>query len=203
MLYIYASFLFLIRFPLFSSISYKKNCFNPSYFISDAIFIPLVDKFKKVYLTSRLSQSARHTSYLSVDKIFYPSRRLVRKLYICTHVYVKAPCMFKFTQYVLFPIWFSFFSPINLENIFQPHLFKRHPSRFMSIRHFLYPKRSLPFSSISLKNYIPPHVYFNAPVMFYIYPSFFVSDSIFTLFVDELTKLYMNPNLSQSAHHVL
>ena len=68
--YIYASFLFLIRFPLFSSISYKKNCFNPSYFISDAIFIPLVDKFKKVYLTSRLSQSARHTSYLSVDKIF-------------------------------------------------------------------------------------------------------------------------------------
>ena len=70
MLYIYASFLFLIRFPLFSSISYKKNCFNPSYFISDAIFIPLVDKFKKVYLTSRLSQSARHTSFLSVDKIF-------------------------------------------------------------------------------------------------------------------------------------
>ena len=111
--------------------------------------------------------------------------------------------MFKFTQYVLFPIWFSFFSPITLENIFQPHLFKRHPSRFMSIRHFLYPKRSLPFSSISLKNYIPPHVYFNAPVMFYIYPSFFVSDSIFTLFVDELTKLYMNPHLSQSARHIL
>ena len=69
-IYIYASFLFLIRFPLFSPICYKKNCFNPSYFISDAIFIPLVDKFKKVYLTSRLSQSARHTSYLSVDKIF-------------------------------------------------------------------------------------------------------------------------------------
>ena len=69
--YIYICVIFISdTISIIFSFNYKKNCFNPSYFISDAIFIPLVDKFKKVYLTSRLSQSARHTSYLSVDKIF-------------------------------------------------------------------------------------------------------------------------------------
>ena len=74
----------------------------------------------------------------------------------------------------------------------------------MSIRHFLYPKRSLSFLSNGLKKYIEIRFYLNALVMFYICPSFFISDAIYTLFVDELVKqLYFNPHLSQSTRHVL
>ena len=57
--------------------------------------------------------------------------------------------------------------------------------------------------SISLKDYIRTHVYLNAPIMFYIYPSFLISDTIFTLFVDPSKKLYLNSHLSQTTRHVL
>ena len=118
--------------------------------------------------------------------------------------------MFKFTQYVLFPIWFSFFSPINLENIFQPHLFKRHPSRFMSIRHFLYPKRSLPFSSISLKNYIPPPCLFQRaryilylPVLFCFRFNFYPFRWWVNKIIYEPTSISKRPSCFINSHHVL